>query len=50
MPDTPRRESGPAVRAQARYTRADRVIVENMPDKYRALILIAAWCGLRWGE
>ena len=26
------------------------VIVENMPDKYRALILIAAWCGLRWGE
>ena len=26
------------------------VIVENMPDKYRALILLAAWCGLRWGE
>lgn len=26
------------------------VIVENMPDKCRALILIAAWCGLRWGE
>jgi hypothetical protein len=25
------------------------VIVENMPDKYRVLILIAAWCGLRWG-
>ncbi len=25
-------------------------IVENMPDKYRALILLAAWCGLRWGE
>lgn len=24
------------------------VIVENMPDKYRALILLAAWCGLRW--
>ena len=21
-----------------------------MPEKYRALILIAAWCGLRWGE
>jgi integrase len=26
------------------------IIVEEMPDKYRALILIAAWCGLRWGE
>ena len=26
------------------------VIVEEMPDKYRALILLAAWCGLRWGE
>jgi integrase len=25
-------------------------IVENMPEKYRALILLAAWCGLRWGE
>ena len=25
-------------------------IVDNMPDKYRALILLAAWCGLRWGE
>ena len=25
-------------------------IVENMPDKYRALVLLAAWCGLRWGE
>ena len=26
------------------------VIVENMPDKYRALILLAAWCSLHWGE
>jgi integrase len=26
------------------------IIVANMPEKYRALILIAAWCGLRWGE
>jgi integrase len=26
------------------------IIVENMPEKYRALILLAAWCGLRWGE
>jgi len=25
-------------------------IVENMPDKYQALILLSAWCGLRWGE
>jgi integrase len=25
-------------------------IVENMPDKYQALILLAAWCGLRRGE
>ena len=25
-------------------------IADNMPDKYRALILLAAWCGLRWGE
>jgi integrase len=26
------------------------VIVENMPERYRALVLLAAWCGLRWGE
>lgn len=26
------------------------VIVEEMPDKYPALILLSAWCGLRWGE
>jgi len=25
-------------------------IVSEMPDKYKALILIAAYCGLRWGE
>jgi len=26
------------------------VIVEHMPAKRRALVLLAAWCGLRWGE
>ena len=26
------------------------IIVANMPEKYQALILLAAWCGLRWGE
>jgi integrase len=26
------------------------VIVEHMPEKWRALVLLAAWCGLRWGE
>jgi len=25
-------------------------IVEAMPDRYRALVLLAAWCGLRLGE
>jgi integrase len=25
-------------------------IVENMPDQLRALVLLAAWCGLRFGE
>jgi integrase len=23
---------------------------EKMPDRYRALVLLSAWCGLRWGE
>jgi integrase len=27
-----------------------RVIVENMPEQWRALILLAAWCALRWSE
>jgi integrase len=26
------------------------VIVEAMPPRYRAMILLAAWCGLRFGE
>jgi integrase len=26
------------------------VITEAMPDQYRAAVLIAAWCGLRFGE
>jgi len=26
------------------------IIVDNMPEKYRAVILLAAWGGLRWGE
>jgi integrase len=26
------------------------VIVEAMPDRYRAMVLLAAWCGLRYGE
>jgi integrase len=26
------------------------VIAETMPDRYRAAVLIAAWCGLRFGE
>ena len=26
------------------------VAAEVMPDRYRALVLVAAWCGLRWGE
>lgn len=26
------------------------VIVENTPPQYRAMVLIAAWCGLRFGE
>lgn len=26
------------------------VIVETMPPRYRAMILLAAWCGLRFGE
>jgi integrase len=25
-------------------------LVEAMPEKYRALVLLAAWCGLRFGE
>lgn len=25
-------------------------IVENMPSKYRLLVLLASWCGLRFGE
>jgi integrase len=23
---------------------------EKMPERYRALVLLSAWCGLRWGE
>ena len=26
------------------------VIIEEMPDRYRAMILIGAWCALRFGE
>jgi integrase len=26
------------------------VIVEHMPEKWRAMVLLAAWCALRWGE
>jgi integrase len=26
------------------------VIVDNMPDRYRLMVLLAAWCGLRFGE
>ena len=26
------------------------VIVENLPERYRAMILLAAWCALRFGE
>ena len=26
------------------------VIVEAMPSRYRAMVLLAAWCGLRFGE
>jgi integrase len=26
------------------------VLVANMPEKYRLLVLLAAWCGLRFGE
>jgi len=25
-------------------------IVENMPEQWRALVLLAAWCALRWSE
>ncbi|MGG5260331.1 tyrosine-type recombinase/integrase [Phycicoccus avicenniae] len=27
-----------------------RVVVDHMPERYRALVLIGAWCGLRLGE
>ena len=23
---------------------------DKLPDRYRVLVLLAAWCGLRWGE
>lgn len=26
------------------------VLTEAMPDRYRAMVLLAAWCGLRFGE
>lgn len=26
------------------------VLVEHMPDRYQALVLLGAWCGLRFGE
>lgn len=26
------------------------VIVQAMPERYRAMVLLAAWCGLRYGE
>lgn len=25
-------------------------LAEKMPERYRMLVLLAAWCGLRWGE
>lgn len=27
-----------------------RTIVENMPERFRLLVLLGAWCGLRYGE
>ncbi|NHA68239.1 tyrosine-type recombinase/integrase [Phycicoccus flavus] len=27
-----------------------RIVVESMPDRYQALVLLGAWCGLRFGE
>jgi integrase len=26
------------------------VMVDHMPDRYKAMLLIAVWCGLRFGE
>ena len=26
------------------------MLVENMPERYRVMVLLAAWCGLRFGE
>jgi integrase len=26
------------------------VLVANMPERYKAMVLVAAWCGLRFGE
>lgn len=27
-----------------------KVIIEHLPDRYRALVILGAWCGLRFGE
>lgn len=27
-----------------------RLLSEAVPERYRALVLLSAWCGLRWGE
>jgi integrase len=26
------------------------ILVASVPSRYRAMVLVAAWCGLRWGE
>lgn len=55
LPANPCRIRGAGVAKKAHTTKVATldelaVIVERMPDRYRAMVLLAAWCGLRFGE
>ncbi len=54
-PDNPCRIRGAGVARKRHTTKVAslgelEVMVEVMPSRYRAMVLLAAWCGLRFGE
>ena len=55
MPTNPCRIRGAGVSRTVHQTKVASLpelamIVEAMPSRYRAMVLLAAWCGLRFGE
>ena len=55
LPSNPCRIRGAGASKKAHQTKVAslgelQIIVEAMPRRYRAMVLLAAWCGLRFGE